>query len=192
MPRKIHAIVDSTGYDARTVSRYYVWRRGRRGRQKRWPKLTAVLEASTHFFLAARVTHGPSQDAPHLRPVLRDAVRRCPIDTVLADAAYDSEANHEHTRKRLGVRSTVIPLNRRGTRKRPPTVYRRQMLIRFRPKPKGSRHRRLYGQRWQIESGFSRNKRLLGSALRATLWVNQKKELLLRAIVHNIMILAAQ
>lgn len=191
MPPKIRAIVDSTGFDARTVSRYYVLRRGRRGHQKRWPKLTAVLEASTHIFLAARVTRGPSQDAPHLRPALRDAVRRCPIDTVLADAAYDSEANHRHTRRHLGVRSTIIPLNRRGTRKHPPTQYRRQMLNRFRPKPKNSSHRRLYGQRWQIESGFSRNKRVLGSALRATKWVNQKKELLLRAIVHNLMIIAS-
>jgi transposase len=192
MPRKVRVIVDSTGYEARTVSRYFVLRSGRRGRQKRWPKLTAVLESSTHLFLSVRVTRGPSQDAPHLRPALADAARRCSIDTVLADAAYDSEANHQHSRERLGIRSTVIPLNRRGTRKHPPTKYRRQMLKRFRKKPAGSRHRRLYGQRWQVESGFSRNKRLLGSALRATLWVNQKKELLLRAIVHNIMILAGR
>ena len=191
IPARPRAAVDSTGYEARVVSRYFVWRAGRRGRQRRWPKLTAALDTATHLFLAARVTRGPSQDAPHLVPVVRDATRNHPLDTLLADAAYDAEENHAHPRERLGVRATVIPLNRRGSRKRPKTKYRRQMVRRFRRKPTGSRHKRVYGQRWQVESGFSRCKRLLGSALRATRWVNQKKELLLRVVTHNLMLLAA-
>lgn len=133
----------------------------------------------------------PEPDAPHLRPAVRAAVRNAPIDTLLADAAYDSEDNHAHPREALGVRSTLIPLNRRGTRKWPPTRYRRQMVGRFRRKPRGSRYKRVYGQRWQVESAFSRDKRLLGSALRATAWVGQRKELLLRVITHNLMLLAA-
>ena len=63
------------------------------------------------------------------------------------------------------MRSTVIPLNRRNRgRKRAKTAYRRQMVRRFRKKPRGSRYRRVYGQRWQAESAFSRHKRPLGSA----------------------------
>jgi hypothetical protein len=49
----------------------------------------------------------------------------------------------------------------------------------------------VYGQRWQVESGFSRNKRRLGSALRAVLWPNQKKKIQMRVLTHNIMLLAA-
>src|SRR5262249_59062005 len=134
------------GYEARIVSRYFVVRAARRSRQRRWPKLTAVLETHSHLFVSARVTRGPSQDAPHLKPSVREAVRRCRIDTLLADAAYDSEDNHAYPRKRLGIRSTVIALNRRGTRKWPPTKYRRQMLRRFHQKPVGARHKRVYGQ----------------------------------------------
>jgi len=40
------------------------------------------------------------------------------------------------------------------------------MVKRFRKKPRGSRHRRVYGQRWQAGSAFSRHKRLPGGALR--------------------------
>jgi hypothetical protein len=186
------AAVDSTGYEARQVSAYFVRRAGRRSRQRRWPKLTAVLEVRSHLFLAARVTRGPSQDAPHFRPAAREAVAHGPLDTLLGDGAYDSEANHAYARERLGVRSTVIPLNRRGNgRKRPRTRYRRQMVRRFRRKPRGSRHRRVYGQRWQAESGFSRNKRRLGPALRACRWANQKKEIHMRVLTHNLMLLAA-
>ena len=80
-------------------------------------------------------------------------------DRVLADAAFDSEASHRYCREELGVRSTVIPLNRRGQgRKWPRTRYRRQMVKRFRKRPRGSRYRRVYGQRWQAESTFSRHK----------------------------------
>jgi transposase len=70
-------------------------------------------------------------------------------------------------------------------------TYRGQMVRRFRPKPEGSRSKRVYGQRWQVESAFSRHKRLLGSALRTRLWDGQVAEVLLRVVVHNLMILAA-
>jgi transposase len=90
------------------------------------------------------------------------------------------------------VRSTLIPLNRRNTGRRwPKTRYRRQMVRRFRRKPRRSQYRRVYGQRWQVESGFSRNKRLSGSALRARKWVNQKKEIVMRVLSHNLTLLAA-
>ena len=192
IPAKPKAAVDSTGYEARQVSGYFVWRSGRRSRQRRWPKLTAVLETRSHLFLAARVTRGPSQDAPHFRPAARDAVAQGSVDTLLGDGAYDSEANHAYARDVLGIRATLIPLNRRGNgRKRPKTKYRRQMVRRFRKKPRGTRYRRVYGQRWQVESGFSRHKRLLGPALRARLWPNQKKEVHMRVLTHNLMLLAA-
>jgi hypothetical protein len=192
IPQRAWGAVDSTGYEARQVSSYFVWVAGRRARQRRWPKLTAVLETHSHIFLSARVTRGPSQDAPHLRPAARAAVAHTPLDTLLGDGAYDSEANHACAREQLGIRATVIPLNRRGNgRKRPKTKYRRQMVRRFRKKPRGSRYRRVYGQRWQVESGFSRSKRRLGSALRAVLWPNQKKEIQMRVLTHNVMLLAA-
>jgi hypothetical protein len=154
--------------------------------------LTAILEARSHLFLAAHVSRGPSQDSPQFKPTARAACRRCPVDTLLGDGAFDAEHNHGLARERLGVRSTVIPLNRRNSGRRwPKTKYRRRMVRRFRRKPRRSKYRRVYGQRWQIESGFSRNKRLLGSALRARRWPNQKREILMRVLTHNLMLLAA-
>ena len=46
-------------------------------------KLTAVLETTSHLFLSAHVSQGPSQDSPQFRPVVREAVRRCGLDTLL-------------------------------------------------------------------------------------------------------------
>jgi hypothetical protein len=173
------------------VSRYFAVQFGRRTRQKHWPKLTAVIDTRTHRVLAADVTRAPRQDAPRLVPVVRRAVGHTPIDTVLADAGYDSESNHATCRAELGVRSTVIALNWRGSRTWPQSKYRRQMVKRFRKRPRGSRSKRVYGQRAQAESAFSRNKRRLGAWVRATRWANQKTEILLKVLAHNIMLRAA-
>lgn len=113
-------------------------------------------------------------------------------DRVLADAAFDSESHHRYCRDDLGVRATVIPLNRRGQgRKWPKTHFRRQMVKRFRAKPKGSRYRRVYGQRWQAESAFSRHKRRLGSSLAGRSDESRQREGYLRVLTHNLMLMAA-
>jgi len=186
----VRAAVDSTGYDARPVSRYFTTVCGRPTRQKHWPKLTALVDTRTHLFLGVSVTRAPRQDSPQLLPVVRQAVKHVPIDTLLADAGYDSETNHAICRERLGVRSTVIALNWRGSRKWPQAKYRRQMVSRFQKKPRGSRSKRVYGQRAQVESVFSRSKRRLGASVGATKWTNQKTEILLKVLAHNIMLLA--
>jgi hypothetical protein len=77
------------------------------------------------------------------------AARHVRFDRLLADAGYDAEHNHVLCREELGIRSTVIPARKRRTRAWPTTKYRRQMKRRF--------FRRLYGQRWQVESAISRH-----------------------------------
>ena len=49
--------------------------------------------------------------------------------------------------------------------------------------------RKKYGQRWQIETVFSMVKRNLGSALTARKRYSLNREVILKLIVHNLMIL---
>src|SRR5262249_27956784 len=131
-------------------------------------------------------------DSPQFRPVMAQASLAVGYDRVLADAAFDSEASHRYCREELGVRSTVIPLNRRNRgRKWPKARYRRQMVKRVRKQPKASRYPRVSGQRWQAESAFSRHKRLLGSALRGKSDASRERECYVRVLTHNLMLLAA-
>jgi hypothetical protein len=186
------AALDATGLASHHTSRYFFKRAGRRRSARLWTKLTVVCHTRSHFFTAATVSTGPANDSPQFGPAMRLASLGVTWDRVLGDAAFDSEANHRLCREDLGVRSTVIPLNRRNRgRKWPQTRYRRQMVKRFRKKPRGSRHQRVYGQRWQAESAFSRHKRLLGSALRARSEPSRERECYLRVLTHNIMLLAA-
>lgn len=186
------AAVDGTGLESRHTSRYFFKRSGKKHTSRLWTKLTVACDTRSHFLAGARVATGPSNDSPQFRPVLAQASLVVGWDRVLADAAFDSEAHHAYAREELGVRATVIPLNRRGQgRKWPKTRYRRQMVKRFRKKSKGSRHRRVYGQRWQAESAFSRHKRRLGSALGGRSDAARERECHLRVLTHNIMLLAA-
>ncbi len=185
------AAVDATGLESRHTSRYFFKRARRKHGARLWTKLTVVCDTQSHFLTAATVSLGPANDAPQFRPAMSQASLLVTWDRVLADAAFDSEESHRLCREDLGVRSTVIPLNRRGRgRKWPKARYRRQMVKRFRKKPKGSRYQRVYGQRWQAESAFSRHKRLLGSALRGKSDASRERECYLRVLTHNLMLLA--
>jgi hypothetical protein len=186
------AAVDATGLESRHTSRYFFKRAGRKHTARLWTKLTVACDTASHFFVGATVTGGPANDSPQFRPVMTQAALAVGWDRVLADAAFDAEEHHRYCREDLGVRATVIPLNRRGRgRKRPKTEYRRQMVRRFRKKPRGARHRRVYGQRWQAESAFSRHKRRLGSALGGRSDEARRREGYLRVLTHDLMLLAA-
>ena len=142
------AAIDATGMESRHTSRYFFKRAGRKHNSRLWTKLAVACDTASHFFTAATVSLGPANDAPQFRPLMAQASLAVGYDRVLGDAAFDGEESHRYCREDLGVRSTVIPINRRnGGRKWPKTRYRRQMVKRFRKKPRGSRHKRVYGQR---------------------------------------------
>ncbi len=86
----------------------------------------------------------------------------------------------------LGIES-VSPTTQRGRPRldgKPKTVtgrYRKEMLKNF---PK-----KTYGQRWQIETTFSMLKRLLGSSLRSRKRYAIDREIVLRVLTINLMII---
>ena len=176
------AAIDSTGLESRYTSRYYVWRKGyKRFLRYQWPKVTVICDCETHLFAACIVTRGPSNDSPQFKPAILQASKFVNFAYLLADAAYDGEHNHKICREQLGIKETLIPLNKRRSRKWPKSKYRRQMKTQF--------DKERFNQRWQVESAFSRNKRLLGSALRATTEQSRERECLLRILTHNLMII---
>jgi hypothetical protein len=148
----------------------------------------AQLFAATHLILAATASTGGGGDQPFFDDLLFHAWRRS-ADTVrcaVTDAGFDSEDNHRIARLDTGVRSVIPPKAGRPTHKPPSEPMRRNMYHRFN---RGA-DRAIYGQRWQVETVNSMIKRNLGSAMRARTAVRRRHELLLRAVTHNIMLLA--
>jgi hypothetical protein len=157
-----------------------------RSRQLRCtPKLAIAVAAGCHLILSAKVRLGNGSDAPDFDDLLYHAWRRAGVKAVVADAGYDSEANHRLARQDMGVRSIIPPGIGRPTRKPPTGRWRRHMAKRFKRKADQQQYR----HRCQSETVHSMLKRNLGSALRARKPENRKAEMLLRVLTHNIMLL---
>lgn len=157
---------------------------------KRTPKLATASDTRSHFVLAVRPRMGMCADYGDFGPCLTGAMRRSPrrIELALADAGYDSEANHLTARWDLGVRSLIKTGSGRPTDKPPSGYYRRLM----RRQLAGSQKGKAYGQRAQAETVQSMMKRNLGDALRSRSTLARKHEMLLRVITHNVMIVRPQ
>jgi transposase len=171
--------VDSTGFETHHVSDYYGKRCGRK--MKHFPKLSAVCDILSHLFIAVLVDQGPSWDGKQFRRVVLDAHQAQPFAHLVADAGYDSEVHHGMVRLRLGARTTIKPRRAPQHRKDIRGEYRREMHEAF--------DKKAYGQRWQIESAFSQCKRRLGSALSTRNPWAQRREVEMRILAHDLMIL---
>jgi Transposase DDE domain len=183
------AALDGTGFESHHASSYYVRRREKGGEfagkthaltYRRFPKAGILCDCASHMILAVVPGRGPSPDSPHFRAALDQARRRLRLTALAADAAYDSEASHEYGRDVCGIRTLIPALIGRPTDKPPTGYWRRQMKSRL--------HTTRYTQRWQVETVNSMLKRLLDSALRARTYWSQCRELVLRAITLNVMI----
>jgi hypothetical protein len=182
------AAIDGTGFETRHISAYFVKRRARACKTAyetttytRYPVANVLCDCDSHLVLGVATGRGPGPDDPYFRPVVEQAAGRVKIAVLAADAGYDSEAAHQYAREQCGCR-TLIPATRgRPTSKRLRGYWRQRMRTHF--------NHEKYRQRWQVETVNSMIKRSLGSALRARTYWSQSREIQLRVLTHNIMIL---
>jgi transposase len=182
------AAIDSTGLESRHVSHYFTRRCDRHAAHYKatYPKLSAICDTRSHLILGITVNRGPTVDHCEFRSTVERALTHHPFKMLVADAGYDSEKAHRWCRDELGIRSIIPPrtYGRRRLDGAPRQIgghYRRNLHRRFPHK--------LYGQRWQIETAFSVIKRCLGAALRARTYHSQCREVALKVLTYNLMIL---
>jgi len=185
-----HSAADATGFESTRISPYFVRRRDRSSgkpttcRYTRFPKLHVIADIPTHLILAAYPKRGPTPDVGELRSLLAQLPPALNPQRLIADAGYDSEPNHRLLREVLGITSLIPPRAGRPSAKPAAGKYRRLMQRLFKHP-----QRICYGQRWQVETVFSMIKRNLGHAVNTKRYHAQNREMLLRCITHNIMIL---
>jgi hypothetical protein len=200
--------VDSTTYESHHVSRHYEQRcRQTRKRKKprddeksrkssrsrtvrQLPKLGIAVATSCHLVLSMWTGTGLGADHPHFEPLVLDAWRRSPNRRfkVVADAGYDSEGIHQIARHDMGLVSLIPPeLGRPRKDGGPPSGRWRRRMKRV-MKTKASRKRSGYTQRWQVETVNSMMKRNLGSELRGKSAHSRKRDMRLKTLVHDLMV----
>ena len=188
-----YAAVDSSGFDAHHASRYFVFRTSaykkekepkKRTTYKHYGKLMLIISCATHAILAAVASAGPTPDVDQRDGVVAELPRSIAIRHMVGDAGFDSAHNHRLLRDENGMRSTIPPEGGRPPKDPdalPKDKYRRLMKTRF--------NVNAYHKRPQAETVFSMLKRNLGSALRGRSHWSRCRDMLLRVITHNIMLI---
>lgn len=179
------AALDSTGLWLSHASRYFEWRAKRSRGQRGWLKWSLAMWVEPQLLLAQRVRPGPSGDFGDLVPLAAAAHAVLPFEQLIADAGYDSEANHRFCREDLGADSLIPAKKRRSAKVVATTPYRQEMVRRL-GEPGDEVSRRTYRQRWKAETVMSVAKRRWGEALSARLDVTQRAQALLRGLVYNL------
>jgi hypothetical protein len=201
--------IDSTTFDSHHVSRHYERRchetrrrmkakdreKGRKSSRSKTirslPKLAIGIAAKCHLILSMWTGTGMGSDHPHFEPLVFDAWRRVGNRRfkVTGDAGYDSEANHELARQDMGLASLIPPtIGRPRVDGGPPGGRWRRVMHRLLNTTE-SRRRSRYTSRWQIETGNSMIKRNQGDALAGKSPASRKRDMRLRVLTHNMMIL---
>ncbi len=176
---RVSAAVDGTGLAPQAVSTYFLRRveqhSGGKTRYKHYLKWLVIADVHQQILLAQRARQGPWIDTRALPGLVDAAAQRVPLRLVLADAEFDSEANHQHIRQRWGAQSIIPAQPRRGT---PKGVLRRKMHGKFPQKR--------YGQRAKIETIFSVVKRKLSSRAPGRSLASQIRQALLLGLTYNL------
>jgi len=188
------AAVYSTGMEDRATSHHFRKRKEEsqklenkadKHKKSTFPKLALLCDCRSHLTLSMMTDRGPCPDHKYFKPLMDHASEMCFIARVLGDAGFDSEEHHVWTRREHGAKTIIPATAGRPTNKPFKGAHRREM------KENWDRYKKPYGQRWQVETVNSMLKRMLGSALRAIKPWNRKREMMLRVLTLNIMIIAA-
>jgi len=201
--------IDSTTFDSHHVSRHYERRchqtrqrmkardreKGRKSSRSRTvrglPKLAIGIATKCHLIVSMWTGTGMGSDHPHFEPLIFDAWKRVRNRRfkVAGDAGYDSESNHDLARREMGLASLIPPKAGRPRVDGGPPGGRWRRVMKGLLKTTQSRRRSGYTSRWQVETGNSMIKRNQGDALAGRAPASRKRDMRLRVITHNMMIL---
>jgi transposase len=183
-------VIDATGVTVRNPGPW-LRQRTKDGRRARFVKLHAAIDQQTGEFLAVEVTpaSGKGTRDASVGPRLIAAAAKVSEEPrgVLADRAYDTRECYRAAR-RVGCALVTVPKDNAVPGLHPDRDAHLEQIGRLGP-PKWKK-RKGYGQRSQVESGFSALKRVMGDRVRATSFEGAVAEIMARVALYNAMLVA--
>lgn len=98
------AAIDSTGLSYGQASYYYA--KSAKLRRK-FVQVSICVDVKRQIVCGIKMRHHQRHDSVDFVPLLEQAVRIVPVDTVLADRGYDSEQNHASAHG-IGIQNVII------------------------------------------------------------------------------------
>ncbi|MHA1787039.1 MAG: IS5 family transposase, partial [Candidatus Thorarchaeota archaeon] len=181
-PPPKNVAVDSTGFSHSTGGAWMSLR-FKKTLKRCFTALHAAVDTDTLMILAVRVRARPGGDAKELVGLLKRVVQRL-IQYVYGDKAYISRKNVQYITD-LGAYPAIEPKKRLRAWSRGYRGYK-ELIREYRRDPEEWKKKHSYGKRSLVESVFGMMKVRFGGGLRSRAHRQQRRELLIKVLLHNI------
>ncbi len=179
-PRKI--AVDSTGFSHSTGGEW-MFLRFRKTRKRRFTALHAAVDTDTLMIYSVRVRARPGGDAKEMISLLRRVPHQC-LESVYGDKAYISRKNVQFIAE-LGAYAAIEPKKNLRVNSRGHRAYG-QLMREYRAGTEEWKRAHEYGKRSLVETVFGMMKVRFGGGLSSRRYKEQRRELLIKVILHNL------
>lgn len=173
----ITLVIDSTGLKVYGAGEWHRDKHDVRGRRT-WRKLHLAVDAPSNTIVAATLTTTDDGDASQVGPLLDQTTG--PIDTVMADGAYDGDPSYQTIAERDAGATVIIPPRATAvpgpTAATEPTQRDRHIQSIAEYGRLGWQRQTDYGKRSKAETAMARYKRILGDHLHARTLPGQQAE----------------
>ncbi len=153
-------------------------------------KIHVAVDIKTKEILALEVTDEKVHDGKLLKKLVSNVSdsrepHTVKIKSVLADGAYDSNANFQYLEDKkitpgIKVRkNSIISIRNNRSRNKEVKLQSKKELLKWKRKRK-------YGHRWMAETAFSTIKRTFGEYISAARFDNMVKEMMIKVSLYNL------
>jgi len=153
-------------------------------------KIHVAVDIKTKEILALEVTDEKVHDGKLLKKLVSNVSdsrepNTVKIKSVLADGAYDSNANFQYLEDKKitpGIKirkNSIISIRNNRLRNKEVKLQSNKDLLKWKRKRK-------YGHRWMAETAFSTIKRTFGEYISATRFDNMVKEMMIKVSLYNL------
>ncbi len=157
--------------------------RFKKTRKRRFTTLHEAVDTDTLMIHSVRVRARPGGDAKELVPLLK-RVPHQGLENVYGDKAYISRKNVQFITD-LGAYPGIEPKKRLRARSRGYRGYK-ELIREYRQDPVEWKKKHSYGKRSLVETVFGMMKVRFTGSLSSRRYKEQRRELLIKVILHNI------
>ncbi|MHA1662695.1 MAG: IS5 family transposase [Candidatus Thorarchaeota archaeon] len=174
--------VDASGFSHSSGGEWMSFR-FKKTLKRRFHALHAAVDTDTLLVQTVKVKARPGGDAKELVPLLK-RVPTSELEVVYGDKAYISRKNVQFIHD-LGAYPGIEPKKRLRARSRGYRGYK-ELINEYRRDPEEWKRVHEYGKRSLVESVFGMMKVRFGGGLSSRGYRQQRRELLIKVILHNI------
>lgn len=181
-PPPKNVAMDSTGFSHATGGEWMSLR-FKKTRKRRFTALHAAVDTDTLMIHSVRVRARPGGDAKELVPLLK-RVPHQGLENIYGDRAYISRKNVQFIAD-LGAYAGIEPKKRLRARSRGFRGYK-ELIREYRRDPEEWRRSHNYGRRSLVETLFGMMKVRFTGSLSSRGFKEQRRELLIKVILHDL------